>query len=174
MVMYFVLQSMPGMPNGTKMGETASMFHDAVDSFIDLLIEIQSKSASNATMSLRVGHFLWKCKSQWKNVMYLVKSVCSVYHQNITLESIESLESWIVTQSGLIGCWEWKPLLNGKEMMERYKKYGLGRDARFGQLNTMIWDMKLSNPQITVEEVDVEVIKYLKDNPPPPEDPSKS
>merc|ERR1711973_927018 len=119
---------------------------------------------SNEQWSLGVGRFLRKCKSQWIDVMYLVKSVCSVYHRQITLKNIEDLESWIVTRSGLIGCWEWKPLLNGKEMMQRYQKHGLARDRRFGELNAMMSTLRLSNPDITVEEVDEHIIQWLKDN----------
>ena len=167
LVMYFVLHSIPGMPDASKMGEKANIYHKGCQMFIDLLLKLQNGSLSNEQLSLEIGTFLRCCKDDWIYVMFLIKSVCINQYKQIDIKSIDELQSWIVTKSNLINCWKWKPLINGKELMERYKQYGLGQDSRLGALNKLIINQRLSKPTITINDLDQQIIEWLKKNPAP-------
>ena len=69
------------------------------------------------------------------------------------------LESWIVTKSKLINCWNWKPLLNGKELLTKYEKNGLAQDSRLGKLNQFILNQRLSKPNTTTNDLDDKTIE---------------
>ena len=168
LIMHFVLHSVPGMPNATKLGESAITFCEGTDLFIALLLRLKNeKNVKNEAMSLEVGKFLLLCKENWIFCMCLIKAICKIFYSDIQLSTIQELESWIIHKSNLINCWKWKPLINGHEMLTKYEKYGLAKDVRFGMLNKLMIDERLSKPKITVEEMDKIIIEWLKHNPAP-------
>ena len=140
-----------------------------VDLFIQLLLALQNGSVTEQRKSLQIGKFLRRCKEHWIYVMYLVKTVCSIHYTQIDMQTIDNLQSFIVTNSKLIDCWKWRPLMNGKQLMEKYKVYGLGPDARLGKLNQFILEQRLSNPgTTTIDDIDGKIIEWLQQNPAEP------
>merc|ERR1712154_205843 len=118
--------------------------------------------------SFEIGKFLMRCKENWKFCMLLIKAICQIFHKEvIDLHAIDELESWIVAKSNLLNCWQWKALMNGKEMLSKYEQYGLAKDARLGLLNKMMIDQRLRKPKITIEELDKSIIEWLKQHPAP-------
>merc|ERR1712003_442426 len=125
------------------------------------------KNVKNEEMSLEIGKFLLLCKEDWKLSMFLIKTICKIFYKEVGIEVIKELESWMVTQSNLMECWKWKPLINGNEMLSRYEQYGLAKDKRFGLLNKLMINERLSRPKITIEEMDKIIIEWLKEHPGP-------
>merc|ERR1719461_1484234 len=134
------------------MGESAVMFHKGTNLFIDAL------KLKGEALSLQIGKFLLCCKEKWILVMFLVRTVCKIFHTDIDAKRIRDLEAWIIGESKLMNCWQWKPLLNGKEMLQKYEKHGLAQDKRLGMLNELIANQRLSKPEITIEELDAIII----------------
>eukprot|EP01083_Nonionella_stella_P071087 190739_1 len=171
LVMYFVTHSIPGMPNATKLGNTVQVYHSATQIFVELLIRLQQsgtgKTVSNEEMSLVCGKFLRLTKEHWKYCMFLVKTVCAIYYPDVKLQSIDGLISWIATKSNLINCWNWKPLLNGQELVKQYEAHGLCRDWRIGKINEFILEERLSKPSTTITDLNDKIIEWLDKNPAP-------
>eukprot|EP01084_Bolivina_argentea_P064312 117311_1 len=169
LVMYFVQYSLKGMIGGKKLGEMVyGCYHCGVDMVIDILTEENEKEKA-----LEVGKFLRLCGDKWIYVMYLVKAVCRVYEKGISVKQIDELEWWIKNESGLIKCWEWKPLINGNELLEKYKDNGLKRDFRVAKLMKYILHLRLANPNIMLDEVDKLIVAWLEQNPAPQSKKSK-
>ena len=80
LVMYFVLNSIKGMPGAKKLGYTANNYHNAVNMVIDTLSD---HLQNNQQKSLQIGRFLMECKTNWIYVLYLVRAVCTVYNKGI-------------------------------------------------------------------------------------------
>ena len=99
--------------------------------------------------------------------MYLIKAICTIKYKEIDLKTIDELQSWIETKSNLINCWNWKPMINGNDLLKKYSQYGLGRDSRITKLNQHILQLRLSKPNITIEELHEPIIEWLKLNPAP-------
>ena len=97
----------------------------------------------------------------------MVKTVCTVYYEQIDLKTIDELQSWIQTKSNLINCWKWKPLINGNDLLSKYSQYGLGRDKRLSKLNEYILELRYSKPNISIEDIHEPIIEWIKKNPAP-------
>ena len=86
---------------------------------------------------------------------------------------IAGLESWIASKSPLLahgGCWAWKPLIGGKELLRRFAAHGLAKDARFGELIRVIAERRMANPRDTKDDAALHelIVQWLKQHPPPP------
>ena len=58
-------------------------------------------------------------------------------------------------------------MLNGRELLDKYSEYGLGKDPRLGRLTQFILEQRLSKPNVTMNDLDPKIIEWLKKNPAP-------
>lgn len=67
-----------------------------------------------ASLSLGLG-------DQWQVGMMLARVLCAWRvqggeQQQHAYAAMDALDTWVRTRSGLIGCWAWRPLVDGKEI----------------------------------------------------------
>eukprot|EP01084_Bolivina_argentea_P064310 117308_1 len=129
---------------------------------------------NNGKKRLVVGKFLRLCKEDWVYVLYLTRAVCQVYNYDVievSIHEIDELQIWIENESKLVEkkneCWKWKSLIRGNVLLKKYKDNGLKADRRVGGLIQYILELRLSNPDITLNQIDLKIVEWLKQNPTP-------
>jgi len=64
-------------------------------------------------------------------------------------DKLEKLEKWIKEQSMLQECWKWKPLYNGKQIMEEFPVFQKKENLKYlGVMLDELLQMRLSDPTI--------------------------
>lgn len=156
---YFLKFAMPGMPNAHRLGVKTKMYHSSVNLFLQLMNDLKN---SGQSLQLKIGEFLCCAKNDWKNVLLLVRAVSSANE-----DVINDMVSYIETKTGLVSdvdvdcCWNWKPMLNGQQLIDEYSSFGLRKGKQIGMLTQMLRRWRIENPNITLAEMDEKIKAWL-------------
>ena len=99
---------------------------------------------------LAVGHALLGVGDHWEACLVLCDTLARHFHAFVMQRFLPSalLTPWVRTSSGLLGCWEWKPLVPAKEVVQTL---GLSGHAISSALN-FFREWRLLRPELSAEE----------------------
>lgn len=106
-------------------------------------------SAAGPEHSTAVGTQMRLAREQWLQALALGTAI---QHPDNSAEAREAFirnRDWI-QRSGLVGCWTWKPLLDGKRLMA--PPYSVPRGRRVGEVMELQMQWRLANPHLTEDE----------------------
>ena len=103
------------------------------------------------TVRLAVGHALLGVKGHWGACLVLCDTLARHFHAFVMQRFLPSalLTPWLTTSSGLLGCWEWKPIVPVKELV---KALGL-RGSAISRALHFLQEWRLLRPTLGRAEV---------------------
>lgn len=144
-----VLQQSLKLPN-KSMEETGRIL-DSAARFVEVIQKISFPAQEPFTeFVVTLGHIIYESKELWKSGFDLARVVL----EDDSKDSFENLERWILLESGLNDIWHWKPLFDGKRLMQVLNVKG----PQVGELLKLQLSWRFMNP----EGSEAQLLEFLK------------
>ena len=109
------------------------------------------------SVRLAIGRAVQTAGEHWRESLHLCDVFARHFHGFVIDAYLpSSLVVPYVEKSGLVGCWKWKPLLNGREVMQLA---GL-RGREVGAVVQHVMEQMLINPAVTRDEMEAWLLRW--------------
>jgi len=114
-------------------------------------------SVAGPERSAAVGTQMRLAKEQWLQALALGTAMQHPDNAAEACEAFKQNREWI-HRSGLVGCWTWKPLLDGKRLMA--PPYSVPRGRQVGEVMELQMQWRLATPHLTEDECSRRVLEF--------------
>lgn len=136
-LIYGVLRIALKLPG--DISEQSPLFVDAACALLE------ARNLSDSDKRLKFGKQLRICKEKWPVALALSEALGPTDSFEDAERSFHAARKW-VHESGIDGCWDWKPFVDGKQLMQ--PPFSVPKGKRVGELYEMQNFWRLENPQL--------------------------
>ncbi|MES1915585.1 MAG: hypothetical protein MHM6MM_007509 [Cercozoa sp. M6MM] len=148
----------------SKFLESATYFAERVqpECSPQRLASLSTRAVRNAALRKHFGRWLRVIGEEWEPCLLLAKVLMQIRNGEIWHEhDIREVENWLRLESDLLGCWKWRPLVDGKELV---KDYGVAKGPEVKNTIDAILDWQYENPHATKKQCAKWLSDYLSDD----------